>query len=172
MNEPTFRFSRESRIRIDADGHVWHEGERISHPRLESALASWVDYDDDAGRYVLRNALDWCFVTVDHCPLVVRAVHRRDGARFDLDLSDGSTEALDPHTLRVAPDGRVYAYVRVKPLVCLFDRVAAFTLLEHATLGPDGAPSLDGVALKTLSPGEVPPPRPPAQTPDARASQP
>lgn len=172
MNEPTFRFSRESRIRIDVDGHVWHEGERIFHPRLESALASWVDYDDDAQRYVLRNALDWCFVTVDHAPLVVRAVHPRGGSHFDLDLSDGSTEALDAGTVHAASDGRVYAYVHARPLLCLFSRAAAFTLLEHATLGPDGAPVLGGVTLKTLSPGEIPPPRPPAQTPGARASQP
>jgi len=102
----------------------------------------------------------------------VRAVHPRGGSHFDLDLSDGSTEALDAGTVHAASDGRVYAYVHARPLLCLFSRAAAFTLLEHATLGPDGAPVLGGVTLKTLSPGEIPPPRPPAQTPGARASQP
>lgn len=161
---PPFRFSRESRIRIDADGHLWHEGEPVAHEGLARALASWVDYDDASGRYVLRNALDWCFVAVDHTPLVVRRVVPR-GDGFDLALSDGSAEGLRLDTLRVAPDGRVYAYVRGASLLAGFDRAAAFTLLEHAV--PRGA----GFALRVgdrehpialLAEGETPPPRSPS----------
>lgn len=159
---PPFRFTRESRIRIDADGHVWHEGERVLHEGLAKGLASWIDYDDAAGRYVMRNSLDWCFVTVDHAPLVVRRVIPR-GDALDLELSDGSTETLRPETLRVTPDGAVYTYVRARPLLASFDRSAAFALLERA------APAGDGFALRVggrdlpltmLAEGETPPPRP------------
>ena len=74
--EPPFRFTRESRIRIDRDGYVWHEGQKVAHDKLARALASWVAVDPETDRYVLRNPLDWCFITVDDAPLVVRSVTR------------------------------------------------------------------------------------------------
>jgi hypothetical protein len=169
MNDPvsTFRFSRESRIRIDAEGHVWHEGERVAHEGLARALASWVDFDDATGRYVLRNTLDWCFVTVDRTPLVVRRVTPR-GETFVLELSDGSSEALLPETLRVAPDGAVFAYVRGGRLLAAFDRSAAFALLEHAVPAAEGYVLRIGARefpLVLLGEGEIPPPRPRSASP-------
>ncbi len=160
---PPFRFTRESRIRIDADGRIWHEGERIAHPRLERALASWVDFDDAARRYVLRNAIDWCFVAVDLAPLVVRhAWVRGDGV--EVECSDEAREALRLDTVHVRPDGEVFAYVRGGTLLARFDRAAAFALLEHAELTADGAPALrlDGalVPLRTVSADARLPPRP------------
>jgi hypothetical protein len=127
----SFVFSRESRIRIDREGRFWHEGERVAHPRLEQALASWVDLDGETGRYILRNALDWCFVTVEETPLAVRAV-RVTPSGFEVERSDGGSEPLALDTVRVTDDGRVYARVREKRLPARFDRGAAFALLEHA----------------------------------------
>ncbi|MBK6535762.1 MAG: DUF1285 domain-containing protein [Deltaproteobacteria bacterium] len=127
-----FKLSRESRIRVDRDGHIWHEGERVLHPGLERALASWIDLDDN-GRYVMRNALDWCFVTVDHTPLVVRSVRLETdpSMRVEVELSDDSTEALDLSTVQVDPDGVVYAHVREGKLLARFDRQPSFKFLEH-----------------------------------------
>jgi hypothetical protein len=160
---PPFRFTRESRIRVDADGHVWHEGERILHEGLAKGLAAWIDYDDATGRYVMRNSLDWCFVTVDHTPLVVRRVIPHDDA-LQLELSDGSAEALRPDSLRVAPDGAVYTYVREASLLARFDRAAAFALLERAVPVDEGFALRVGdrdVPLTMLAEGETPSPRPP-----------
>src|SRR5690242_707785 len=98
---PPFRFTRESRIRIDRDGYVWHEGEKVVHDKLARALASWVAIDPETDRYVLRNPLDWCIITVDDAPLVVRSVRVHDGSRFEVELSDGSVEALDLATVRI-----------------------------------------------------------------------
>ncbi len=170
---PPFRFTRESRIRIDGDGHVWHEGQRVAHPRLERALASWVDFDDAARRYVLRNANDWCWVTVDRAPLVVRHAWVR-GDRVEVELSDDARETLRVETVRVAPDGEVFAYVRGGTLLARFDRSAAFSLLEHAEGAPDGSASLrlDGelVPLRALAAGERLPPRPGGPMPVASPS--
>lgn len=127
-----FKLSRESRIRIDREGHVWHEGERVLHPGLARTLARWIDIDDQ-GRYVMRNALDWCFVTVDHTPLVVRSVRLETDPRMcvEVELSDDTTEALDLGTVQVDPDGVVYAHVRGGKLLARFDRQPSFKFLEH-----------------------------------------
>lgn len=164
----TFRFSRESKIRIDRDGHVWHEGERVTHRGLELALASWIDLDDATGRYVLRNDRDWCFVGVDHTPLVVRSVRvhldeelkpaDRD-PRVEVFLSDGSTERLDLATVEVDPDGVVYATVRNARLLARFEQGPSFELLRHTELDARGIPELvlgdTHVRLRTIERGQT-----------------
>lgn len=162
MNTPPFRFSRESRIRVDRDGRVWHEGERIENARLAEALARWIDLDADTGRWVMRNSLDWCFIAVDDVPLVVRSV-RFDAEGATVALSDGSTEALRVGTLRLRDDGEVFAYVRGGSLVARFSRSASFALLERVEEGPAGPCLRLGdaeIALQIVPPGVVPPPRP------------
>jgi len=52
-----FKLSRESNIRVDREGHIWHEGERVLHPGLARTLAKWIDIEP-SGRYVMRNPLD------------------------------------------------------------------------------------------------------------------
>lgn len=129
-----FRFTRESRISIDRDGHVWHEGLRVTHPRLEEAFLSWLDWDDSSQRWVLRNTLDWCFITVEHTPLVVRSVSLSpNNDSITLGLSDGTTETLAPDTLRFEPDGKIYARAKSKRIPVLFDRHTSFTLASWVT---------------------------------------
>lgn len=156
-----FTFTRESRIRIDAEGDVWHEGERIENPRLAQGLASWIQWDPGASRWILKNPLDWCYVTVDDTPLVVRSARVLDAeGALQVDLSDGSRERVSFADLRVDPEGAVFAYVRGTTLLARFSRAAAFALLDrvdadHGALGialPGGR-----IALTTLVPGEVPP---------------
>lgn len=156
--EPTFRFTRESRIRIDPDGHVWHEGERIEHKGLAEGLASWVVFDRETGRYMMRNAMDWCFITVDDTPLVVRTVEV-SGDAVTVQLSDGRTEALDLAKVYVDPEGAVFAYVRGGELVARFSRNAAFTFLSEVTESDEGSALWRGsLKLRPLDAGARLPP--------------
>jgi len=154
---PAFRFSRESQIRIDADGRFWHGGEPVKHPGLARALARWVGLDAQTGRYVLRNGLDWCFVTVDDAPLVVRSVRALDDG-FELELSDEARERLDPATLRIDARGAPYCTVRSGTLPASFSRSAAFALLEHGEMHGDQAvlvlPGGARAALPSVATGE------------------
>src|SRR5215470_13764596 len=88
-------FTRESRIRIDRDGHFWDDGARVEHPGLRDAFYRWLAVDPQSGRVILKNEIDWCFVIVDDAPLVVRAFDGRS-----VHLSDGTIEPLDVTTLR------------------------------------------------------------------------
>jgi hypothetical protein len=135
-DEVPFKLTRESRIRIDRDGRFWHEGQRVEHEKLERALASWLALDPASDRYILRNALDWCFITVDDAPLVARAARVEPDGAVALTLSDGTREPLDPATLRVDADDVPYCDVHAAALPCRFDRTAAFTLLGAAE--PEG----------------------------------
>ncbi len=104
--------SRESTLRIDREGRFWHDGARVDHPALETALRSWVTRHPDDGRPILSNGYDWCYFTVDDAPLFVAALHVGDEGAVTLKLTDGTQEPLDPTTLRVGERGVVYARAR------------------------------------------------------------
>jgi hypothetical protein len=102
--------SRESSIRLHADGHFSHDGAPVEHPGMARAFASWIARHPDDGRYVLSNGWDWTYFTVEDVPYFVERVFERDGAPW-LELSDGTEEALDATTLEADGDA---LYLRVK----------------------------------------------------------
>lgn len=104
-----FPFTRESSIRVDSDGAFWHEGQKIEHPGLARAMASWISKHPDNGRWVLENGWDWCYLGVEDAPLMVRSA-RVEGDRVLGVLSDGSEEALD--ALSVDPQGTLRCTVK------------------------------------------------------------
>src|SRR5271169_6603400 len=87
--------SRESTIRLDADGRFFHDGAPVEHPGLAAAMHTWIRRHPDDGRYILSNGYDWTYFTVDDAPFLVRRLER-DGARVWLNLSDGTREEWDP----------------------------------------------------------------------------
>jgi hypothetical protein len=103
--------SRESTIRLDAEGRFWHEGRRVEHPGLAGALHGWIGRHPDDGRYILSNGYDWTYFVVDDAPFVVRAL-RIEPERVVLSLSDGTEEAWAPEATRVGPGGALYARVK------------------------------------------------------------
>ncbi len=103
--------SRESTLRLDGEGRFLHDGAVVEHPKLASALHTWIGRHPDDGRYILTNGYDWTYFTVDDVPFFVRSV-RADGDDAILVLSDGTEEPLDPSSLRVGPRGDLYLVVK------------------------------------------------------------
>jgi hypothetical protein len=134
-----FGWSRETTIRIDRDGHFWHEGQKFEHDGLAKAFASWLDVDPESGRYILRNSIHWVFVAADDAPLVVTEA-RPDGDGLVLALTDGTSEPLAPETLRIDGDDVPYADVRAGKLPARFSRRAAFVLGEWLLGNPEIVP--------------------------------
>jgi hypothetical protein len=139
--------SRESTIRLDAQGRFWHDDACIEHRGLSKAFHGWISRHPDDGRYILTNGYDWTYFTVDDAPYFVESVHI-EPQRIRLTLSDGSEEALDPDTTRVGPDAALYALVKWQapggPFEAKFTRHAQASL-EPALVELDGA---DGPALR------------------------
>ncbi len=146
--------SRESTLRIDAQGAFWHEGQPVEHPRLRRALARWLDVHPDDGRYVLNNGYDWSYVQVDAVPFFVRTVRGAlpeqpapDGASAShasgvwLELNDGSAERLRPETLSEDATGALYCRVKSGRFE------AKFTPPAQLALEPWLVPLGDGVGL-------------------------
>ena len=136
--------SRESTIRLDAQGRFWHEGRLVEHPGLLAGLHSWISRHPDDGRFILTNGYDWTYFTVEDAPYFVRSL-RADGDRVVLVLSDGTEEAWDPETSRIGNGEALYAVVKREARGGPFD--ARFTPHAQTSLAPllvEG----DGAAVK------------------------
>ena len=145
--------SRESTIRLDAEGRFHHEGLVVEHPGLAAAMHTWIARHPDDGRYILTNGYDWTYFTVEDAPYVVRSVRRHEG-NLVLALSDGTEEALRGGPLRLGPDGALYVLVKAGapggPFEAKFSRHAQ-TLLEPWLEDAGGSPALRlGDALLTI----------------------
>lgn len=153
-------FTRESRIRIDAEGNVWHEGERVENLRLAEALAGWIQWEPTSQRWILKNSMDWCYVTVDDTPMAVRSARVLDGGAVWVQRSDGEAETLPAAQLRIDPDGAVFGYVREGALLARFRRAAAFAVLDAVEASGDALwlrAGAETFPLQALAPGAVPP---------------
>src|SRR5689334_18015209 len=119
--------SRESTIRLDADGKFWHDGERVDHPALERALHGWIALHPDDGRFILTNGYDWTYFQVDDAPYTVRAL-RVNPESVTLILSDETEEPLAPETLHVGRGDALYAKVKGGKFAARFSRHAQTAL--------------------------------------------
>ena len=71
--------SRESTIRIDRGGAVFHDGGLVDRPSLSRALLSWVRRHPDDGRFILSNGYDWTYVGVDDTASLAKRLYWRHG---------------------------------------------------------------------------------------------
>jgi hypothetical protein len=125
--------SRESTIRLDAEGRFWHEGRPVEHAGLAAGLHAWISRHPDDGRYVLNNGYDWSYFTVEDAPFRVQAL-RVEPERVVLLLSDVTEEAWDPEGTRVGDDGALYAAIKTQADGGPYE--AKFSRHAQTSLGP------------------------------------
>lgn len=132
----------DSGIRLDADGHWWHDDEPVEHPRIIEAFNQSLQPTGD-GRFKLVFGWDWCFVQVDGPAYRVAAVHVIDDA-LELALSDRTQEPLVPDTLHLSEEGVLQCRVKGGRALARFSRDAQFQLGELLEEDPSG-----GFVLRT-----------------------
>ena len=125
--------SRESTLRLDAEGRFWHEGNLVEHAKLAQAMHGWVSRHPDDGRYILTNGYDWTYFTVEDAPYFVRSVKVGPDAVL-LELSDGTEEPWEPGSTRIGANDALYARVKAGSERGAFE--AKFTRFAQAQLAP------------------------------------
>ena len=112
------------------DRHLawYHDGERITHPRIVEAFNAGLIPTDD-GRFQLHIGNDWAYVTVEGPAYAVTAVD--PGARaVSLRLSDRTQEPLDPSTVVLDAEGVLSVEVKGGRARARFSRDAQFALAQ------------------------------------------
>jgi uncharacterized protein len=133
--------SRESSIRLDAEGRFFHDGAPVEHAAMAAAFASWIARHPDDARFILTNGYDWTYFEVEDTPFFVEGFRLTpDGAV--LRLFDGTEEPLDATTLRLDAEGRVRLRVKGGTFDAKLMRDAQLALAPFLTETPQGALSL------------------------------
>jgi hypothetical protein len=153
--------SRESTIVLDAEGHFSHDGERVTHMKLEQAMHTWVSRHPDDGRFILTNGYDWTYFTVDDAPFFVRHLERNDAGLVVMVLSDGTRETLDPDDIVEGENGALYVTVKKGSTHGPFE--AKLTRHAQASLGDFLVPDETGAPTLPAAPG-IPPEAGPQNT--------
>jgi hypothetical protein len=125
--------SRESTIRLDAEGTFFHDDEKVDHAKLAAALHGWISRHPDDGRYILTNGYDWTYFKVDDAPYFVRSLRLAgDENAVILVLSDATEEPWQPEASRIGRDGAIYTPVKREapggPFEAKFSRHAQIAL--------------------------------------------
>ncbi|MBK7829878.1 hypothetical protein [Nannocystis sp.] len=98
------RLRRGLPLRLDRSGQFHLGDDPISHPRIRAAFLAGLD-EADSGEPTLHLGEQWCYLTVDDCPLRATAVLRAPDDTPQLRLDDGRTLPLDPSTVVEDPTG-------------------------------------------------------------------
>jgi hypothetical protein len=148
--------SRESTIRLDAQGRFFHDQEPVEHAGMARAFASWIARHPDDGRFILNNGWDWTYFTVEDAPFFVEGIRATETGPALL-LSDGSEEQLAPETLRLGNGGALYTRVKRGEFAARFRQAAQIALAPWLEEDADGAPVLVILGVRYALPTEVDP---------------
>jgi hypothetical protein len=91
------RLRRGVPLRMSARGELVFGNEPVTHPRVRQALREGLDLSD-GGEPIVRLGAQWCYLTIDDCPLRATAV-RRQGDDLFMRLDDGRELPLPLVTL-------------------------------------------------------------------------
>ena len=120
------------RFEIDEKGRMYWKGLEVVHPRIKRYLLSLMDKDHE-GVWVRRKQ-QRVKVDMKGTPFFVEAIRERekDGEiNLWVVLNDGSEEILDPSTLRIACDNKVYCSIKGGKFEALFTLSAYWQLVRY-----------------------------------------
>jgi uncharacterized protein len=102
---------RQTGLRLDREGRLWHEGAEIAHAGLRRAILRWLDRRDD-GRPIIRlDERRYAYIDVEDAELLALSA-RWDGDRLWLALNDGSEEELAYASLEIGAHDALYCAAR------------------------------------------------------------
>ncbi|MEM7157374.1 MAG: hypothetical protein AAF799_31295 [Myxococcota bacterium] len=96
------RLRRGVPLRMTARGELRFDEGPITHPRVQQALRAGIDLSD-GGEPIVRLGAQWCYLTIDDCPLRATAV-TRNGDRLSMRVDDGREVPLSPQALWDEPE--------------------------------------------------------------------
>lgn len=119
-------------LSMDKECNWYYAGEPISHERTLQALHEGLGRDEE-GRLIVQIGSAWSYVKAEDAAFAVRAVRQVGDPPefFDLLLSDGTTERLDPARLTVGDGNVLYCKVKGGREDARFLRPAYYQLAAH-----------------------------------------
>ncbi len=126
-------------------GRFRFDDQDVTHPRVESALRAGLDVTED-GEMIVYLGDQWCYLTVEDCPLRVTAVWELSGA-LHVRLDDGRVMPLPVEALWEEPGAGLRTSVPAarsgRPLGARFTNTASMELSAWIEIAEDDTPVLE-----------------------------
>jgi hypothetical protein len=129
-------------IRIDKEGVWYYKGAEMFRKEIVNFFYENLR-QDASGHYLIELENDRCYLDVEDTAFVVRSVGQalseKDGKTtvLYLHLSDDTTDALDPATLRIGTGNVLYCCVKNNRFEARFLRSAYYQLAGHIEYDED-----------------------------------
>jgi uncharacterized protein len=124
-------------IRFGRDGEWYSDGEHITNRRIADLFSRCVRRAPDGG-YLLQMGDERAPLEVEDTPYVVRQIEGEGESDLRVVLNDGSSEALDPRTLRSGEDHALYCRVKHGEFEARLLRPAHYALARFIEVDADG----------------------------------
>jgi hypothetical protein len=141
--------ARLQEIRLDDRGRWTHEGLDFENPRIIDLFNRSVGRTP-GGTWVLEVGRFTYPIEVDDTGFFVERIEM--GPTPTLQLSDGTTEPLDPTSLVYAGDGRLYTIVKSGEFRARLKKPAYYALAEHVVDDDGWILELDGARYPVATP--------------------
>ena len=130
------------RIRIDKEGTWYYQGLPIINRNIYLYLNQCLSRDP-SGEYILAMGEEKCALEVEDTPFVIQEVYQKSGTAGNpavlwVKLNDGTEEALQTGSLRVAADNVVYSAVKHNFCEARFTRAAYYQLAHYLQQDENG----------------------------------
>lgn len=125
------------RIRFGRDGRWYSDDEPIENEKIAALFSRSIRRGPD-GRWMLQMGEEKSVIEVDDTPYVIVAVDGDPERGFEVQLNDGTREALDPTTLRIGEDHAFYCAVKDGSEGARFLRPAYYGLSRWILAGDRG----------------------------------
>jgi len=125
-------------------GRFRFDGEDVTHPRVDAALRAGLDVTEE-GEPIVYLGDQWCYLTIEDCPLRATAVWA-EGGTLHVRLDDDRTLPLPIATLWEEPDAGLRIAVPSahsgRPLAVRFTNAATVELSSWIAFDADDVPVL------------------------------
>jgi hypothetical protein len=116
------------------DGSFWHEGVRVTHPKLARALRRGVRWAEAERTFIVQLHQFRGWLDVEDTAFFVDAYREETG---EIELSDATREPLDTESLTADPDHCLRCQVKGR-FPARFTHGAQEQLLDAVEVGPKG----------------------------------
>lgn len=129
-------------IRVDKEGVWYFEGKEMFRRDIVNYFYQNL-IKDGAGRYIIVQGDERCYLEVEDTPFIVKAVfskgsRERGDEELELLLCDDTVETLDPTTLWVGPENVLYCLIRNGTFKARFSRPGYYQLAEYIDHDQEG----------------------------------
>ncbi len=129
MNEIRYTAYLEGSLKLSKYGEWWHNGVQFQNQRLAELFHRSIVWDEEEQKYFVRIGPQRASFTCEDTAYFVVALDVTKSP-WQILLADGSTEVLDPSSLRCGKEDQIYCQVK-HTYRARFKRAAYQVLLQH-----------------------------------------